>query len=273
VENNGFETVAAWRLPVTEFSADYSQAQAHSGLWSMRTGITNPADNVFSFSTALQTVSIPADATAANLRFFLFPQTSENPALAIPASLREATTADAGAVGDAQWMLILDTLGNELARPVSMRSNAQAWSEYTVDLLPYAGRTIQIYFGTFNNGWDGITAMFVDDVTLELCTGGEPPVLTYRFNLPTMFNDVPLGISGRVVDGLGLPLAQVPLSTGGLSTGTDADGRYNFRDLGPGAYTVAPQLTGYVCAPAARTVAVPPSAGEQDFVCSVVAYP
>jgi len=272
VLNNGFETVEAWRLPTTEYTAAYSQEQANTGVWSMRTGITEVNDQVYSFSSALQTVVIPAEATVAELSFFLFPQSSESTSLLIPATIFEAMSAEAESVGDAQWVIIYDEAGNELARPVTMRSDARAWEEHKVDLLPFAGMTIQLYFGTFNNGWDGITAMFVDDVYLELCTGYGPP--EEEAYLPVVLGDAPVGLSGRVLDGLDLPLALVPMNLdGSVQTSTDGNGFYSFVNVSPGPHVVMPQIPGYACSPAEQAASVPPSAGELDFVCRPVSYP
>jgi hypothetical protein len=37
------------------------------------------------------------------------------------------------------------------------------------NLKPYAGLTIQLQWGSYNNGWDGVTAMYIDDVSLIAC--------------------------------------------------------------------------------------------------------
>ena len=248
VQNNSFEAQTVWRLPTTEYTAIYTEEQARTGDWSVRTGIVDLLDNVYSFSSVLQTVVIPANATAADLTFHLFPQSSESPALLIPASLLEAMSADATEVGDAQWVIIFDANGNELARPISMRSDSRTWEAHTVSLLPFAGQTIQLYFGTFNNGWDGVTALYVDDVNLEVCTGYGPtptPVATpaSAAALPVVLGDAPQGISGRIVDGQGLPLALAVVGLdNGATTSTDANGIYSFNGLAAGSYTIAPEV-------------------------------
>ena len=37
------------------------------------------------------------------------------------------------------------------------------------DLLGYAGQTIKLQFGVYNNGGGGVTGMYLDDASLELC--------------------------------------------------------------------------------------------------------
>jgi bacillopeptidase F (M6 metalloprotease family) len=43
------------------------------------------------------------------------------------------------------------------------------WTNMSFDLSGYAGTTIILQWGTFNNGTNGITSMYVDDVTLQVC--------------------------------------------------------------------------------------------------------
>lgn len=189
IEDGSFEAHSdAWYLPATEYTAEYSQDQANSPTWSVRTGIVLPDDNTFSFSSVRQKVVLPAGSSAATLTFYLYPQTDEPSNMLIPTSIAEAQSAmnantsmgGAGSnIGDAQWVIIFDDMGRQLMRPVSMRSNAQSWQQYAIDLghlvSPHQDRTIEIYFGTFNNGYEGVTSMYVDDVQLGSCAGVPPP--------------------------------------------------------------------------------------------------
>jgi hypothetical protein len=77
----------------------------------------------------------------------------------------------------------------------------------------------------------------------------------------------PAAISGQMLDGRGDPVADIRISAGGpYSATTDANGVYTITGLLPGAYTLTPMTPGYFWSPANRTVTVPPSAGDQDFV-------
>ena len=188
--NGGFETEAAWQLPVTEYTAGYSTAAAHSGLQSVRTGITNPVDNRYSYSSARQMVTIPADSTSATLRVWLYPLSDEVLTKAtlqkgiLPLASRP-TEPEFGTqfiTGDVQYVLVLDP-GPDPVDPVDdrlietllwMRSDAQQWQVYNFNLLHYAGRTIKIQVGTYNDGYAGASAMYADDVALEVCDGVIP---------------------------------------------------------------------------------------------------
>lgn len=75
---------------------------------------------------------------------------------------------------DAQYVLILDEDGEWLETLDWQSSDAQIWIHKEYDLMHYAGRTIQLYFGVFNDGEGCAMAMYVDDVSLEVCYGGVP---------------------------------------------------------------------------------------------------
>ena len=69
-----------------------------------------------------------------------------------------------------QLVLILDPDDeSELARLFANRQNGSTWQLRAHDLMPFAGKEIMLYFGTYNNGKYGVTSMFVDDVTLQVC--------------------------------------------------------------------------------------------------------
>ena len=95
VINGGFEVNSAWTFPITASTAGYTTAQAFSGARSARFGLlpgmaaaaTQPdgpariETNLLgeagilgaTYSSGYQTVSIPADATSATLRFWYKP--------------------------------------------------------------------------------------------------------------------------------------------------------------------------------------------------------
>ncbi len=70
---------------------------------------------------------------------------------------------------DAQYLLVLDANQNWIDTLVWMRSSSHTWTNMQVDISRYAGWTIMLQWGTYNNGTDGITSMYVDDVTLHAC--------------------------------------------------------------------------------------------------------
>jgi hypothetical protein len=271
IADGGFEDMQGWHLPITFYTASYVQdpEPVYAGTYSMRTGIVEAADNIESWSSAMQLVEIPTDATVADLSFYIYPQTTEPAELAIPMSFAETLAMNSmmSNMGDAQWVFILDKFGNELDRLVAMRSDSQTWELREFSLLDFRGKTVYVYFGTYNNGWGGITSMHVDNVSLELCTGEGEPIEMDNF-LPVIFGDVPLGISGRLTNGEGTPQPGevVQLESGAQAT-TDADGYYYFNDLDPGLDTVfPPPPDGLIYEPPYQLVEVPPSTGGVDFI-------
>ncbi len=94
------------------------------------------------------------------------------------------------------------------------------------------------------------------------------------FFLPTVFNDAPLGISGRIIDQAGNGVPNVTINLVGVAqTTSGARGLYGIRDLTPGTYTIRPERAGYIFEPAERTLILPPSSGQQDFVARLDPYP
>ena len=70
ITNGGFESAGDWEIPLTGYPAGYTTAAAYSGDRSMRVGIVEPADDIYSYSSARQAVTIPADTISATLRFW-----------------------------------------------------------------------------------------------------------------------------------------------------------------------------------------------------------
>jgi len=66
-------------------------------------------------------------------------------------------------------------------------------------------------------------------------------------------------ISGKVLTASGKPVANVTMTLGGAASGTavtDAKGKYAFRQLANGIYTVTPALTGYTFTSVSKTITV-----------------
>src|SRR5215203_1739895 len=71
LRNGGFERNTDWTLPGTAYPAAYSTAMAHSGDGSVRAGILMTVENVYSYSSANQTIdfptAVPTDVETATL--------------------------------------------------------------------------------------------------------------------------------------------------------------------------------------------------------------
>lgn len=168
--NGGFESNTGWEIPVTAYSAGYSSLRARTGVQSMRTGITMPVDNRYSYSDARQVVTIPSNANEVTLRMWLFPQTTETPGVGLAEINQSLPFGESPMAGDVQYVIVLNRFGSWIDTLLWQRSSAAAWTEYSFDLTKYAGQTIKIQFGTYNDGAGGYTSMFVDDAFLETCS-------------------------------------------------------------------------------------------------------
>ena len=156
VVNGGFETDEAWVRPATAMQAVYSTAFAHAGARSMRTGIPDGGSNVLSYSAAYQTITLPPGPGTATLSFWYYPVSGE------------ASTTAAALAADRQYASLRDEAGIWHALLWTI-SNARTWLRYEADLSAYRGQTVRVHFETYNDGVDGITAMYLDDVSIHVC--------------------------------------------------------------------------------------------------------
>mgnify|MGYP000343349069 CR=1 FL=1 len=183
--DGGFETGTGWTLPETAHPAGYTSSPVYSGAQALRVGI-DEGPNVESYSSARQTVTIPANMASATFFCQVWPVTGER-VLAQHARLFTPHTPDAPvagnapAAGDAQYLLIMDgtttleTLFWEL-------TNAANWQLRTFDLSAYRGQTITLHFGVYNDGAGGITALYVDDAALVV-SDSDPITYTLEINI------------------------------------------------------------------------------------------
>jgi hypothetical protein len=169
IKNGHFEKTSDWVIPITAFSADYDDSRPRVGERSMRTGIIHSAHNRFSYSDFRQTVTIPADADSARVRFWVYSLSQDAALLDVPGGPLSEVFGKNASGGDAQYVLILNAFGNWIDTLVWQRSDAAKWTFMAFDLDHYIGSTIKLQFGTFNDGLGGVSSMYVDDVSLQVC--------------------------------------------------------------------------------------------------------
>lgn len=185
-EGYGADVARAWDIPDTALMAGYADDYRHDGAWSMRTGADADGPNVYSYSSFRQRVSIPADTGSATLTFWRYPILGDTSAV----GKNEVNVTDLLSAGpevaDYQYLLALHDDGSYDVLRI-WRDNSQTWTETTVDLSAYAGRSIRLHFGTFNNGTGNPSGMFVDSAALEVCLQSEQTGT--RFYLPLILRD------------------------------------------------------------------------------------
>ena len=157
VLDGGFERGLGWIVNLSGAPAAYVDQPLHGGTAAMRLGIIDDA-NREAYSSIQQEVTLPTFAEIIVLRFHVLP------------------VSEAPAGSDAQYLALRDPFtGSIIAQPWHVLANDQTWSEVVVDLKPYSGQTLLLYFNVLNDGTGGRTGMYVDDVTLQACTA---PTLT-----------------------------------------------------------------------------------------------
>lgn len=170
IVNGDFEGSGGWWLHPSPATPTYAPAPDRSGM-AMRLGITE-APNREAYSSIEQTVTIPADALSAELRWDFYP-------------IAEGPTDD-----DKQQLIILDSVSRD---PIEIlwntRRDDRIWLTAAADMSMYRGQTIILYFNVYNDGqgaFDETTALYLDNVQLEVCVGVTPTPTSLPTHTPTV---------------------------------------------------------------------------------------
>lgn len=151
VQNGDMESDAAWVFPLTAYPGAYSTEQFMSPVRSARLGIVTDA-NRYAYSSMYQTIDVPAAPSGGSLILrwaaYLLSQPADS--------------------HDLQYMLIRDAQGTLHTIWSGHENRAPDWMGCSFDVAAYAGQQITLYFGVKNDGDNGLTAMYVDDVSLLL---------------------------------------------------------------------------------------------------------
>lgn len=155
LSNSNMESNSGWMFGPSPATGFYTTERAFSPARSAQLGITT-GSNVNAYSSMRQTVVV-SSGDQLRLRLQVW-QSSQPPD-----------------PNDQQEIRILDAVTGATLRQVwSSLSNDGAWKGLQFDLSEFIGRSIVLYINVRNDGAGGKTAMFVDDVLLELCSSGGP---------------------------------------------------------------------------------------------------
>lgn len=145
--NGGFESDEGWVFGDTPLRGSYTSERVLNGSRAVLLGSTN--QDLYSFSSVWQTVSIPAEAGQVTLTANIYPVSQDQ------------------AGSDVQYIAILDSRFRVIRQLSVDLSDSQVWERRTFDLSDLSGQTVTVYFSVFNQGRPGPSAMAVDDVSLS----------------------------------------------------------------------------------------------------------
>jgi len=168
LQNPGFESADAWTIGASARPAAYAIAPVHEGARSLRSGIPDAAQNTLAHSSVWQKIALPETAGALQLTWW---QLGGN----------TSTTGTAVADGvDYREAMVLGP-NMEILRVLERTTEGavNVWQKRTFDVSDFAGKTVTIYFNTYNNGFGSVAWNFYDDVRLAICEEEVPetPVL------------------------------------------------------------------------------------------------
>ncbi len=152
LQNGGFEGDDHWTIYNTAYPARYVSQPPYAGSRVLQTGIEAAGLNVYSFSSAEQTVALP-EGDRFTLRYWYRAQI---------------------APGDHAYVFLRPEGGNWQILQILKETNP-AWVQATHNLDVQAGQTVTLRFGTFNNGREDVSAMYVDEASIQACTGEPSP--------------------------------------------------------------------------------------------------
>jgi N-acetylmuramoyl-L-alanine amidase/Fibronectin type III domain/Sporulation and spore germination len=152
IVNGGFETQDTWySLSFTPTYVYSPPDPVHGGLASLLIGYTTTANapGTTVFSSIQTTITIPPAATEATLTFWRYPVSSDT--------------------RDYQYVSIGPSPASATTTLWTRSSNEGAWTHTAVDLAAFSG-TLSLRLGVVNKGGDGVTAMYLDDVSVQTCS-------------------------------------------------------------------------------------------------------
>ncbi|MEO8287760.1 MAG: hypothetical protein ABI670_15130 [Chloroflexota bacterium] len=150
IVNGGYESgTAPWVQSSTNGYQLIDPTRPHTGTYSAYlNGYNNGTDTIY------QTVSIPANATSANLSYWWYMTSAEGTGTAYDFLYAEVRSTTGTLLGNVQT--------------ISNRNTRNVWTQSNFSLLAYKGQTVRVQFrGTTDSSL--ITSFFVDDVALNNC--------------------------------------------------------------------------------------------------------
>jgi N,N-dimethylformamidase beta subunit-like protein/uncharacterized protein DUF4082/Big-like domain-containing protein/fibronectin type III domain protein len=155
VQNGGFESALSSWTAGGQAPPVASTAKAHSGTGSALLG-TLSGSEPNGDSTLAQTIAVPSQGTS-TLSFWYNPATTDD------------VCSGSACKFDWEEAQIRSTTGQTLASVFKSNSNSQAWTQASIDLTPYAGQSVVLWFNVHQDGSVPAddSSMYLDDVTVS----------------------------------------------------------------------------------------------------------
>ncbi len=199
--NRGFEFEGGWRIPITSYPARRTTEKHYHGSFSMLTGITIAGDNRRSYSDFSQDISLPV-ASSLRLSLWRWPQASASSQAAAPvhpdlAAIQAVQTLDEfeailkDLAGDLQYGMVITQPDNRIHYLFTRLDDQRAWVNAEFDLRAFAGKTVRLQFGTYNDGAGPVSAQYFDLLSVQACQATATPTLTPTATPTSRFTATP----------------------------------------------------------------------------------
>ena len=190
--NGNLEGSGGWRFGVTPAPGTVVDTPVHAGAFAIRIGIAG-STNVVAYSTAYQTVTLPANAEQILLTYW------ERPS----------------ATGDSGDYREVVALRSDLTPLRSLTRQAgpgdEQWAQRSFDLSDLRGQTLVLYLNVYNNGSGATLVNYLDDLSLQSCDNTTPAT-----PMPTMTAVVTPTVPAPTATATPLP-SRVIVRAGGMA--------------------------------------------------------
>ncbi len=175
--NGNFEGSGAWSFGSTPAKAEYVGDPVYVGVQAVRQGIPPGGANRYAYSSTYQRITIPSNAEQTVLRFHEF-------------------TGGPGDGADYREVLLLDSSYRLLALLERDREQGdERWRQRSYDLSAYRGRTVVVYFNTYNNGGGTTLWRALDEASVTSCDRAALASASPVSSAPAHLNDAALVVT------------------------------------------------------------------------------
>lgn len=157
--NGNLEGSAGWSFGATPAPGTIVGTPVHAGSFAIRLGTTG-STNGAAYSTAYQTVTLPANAQQIILSYWE----------------RPGATGDSGDYREVVALRSNLTVLRSLTRQTG--PGDEQWAQRTFDLSDLRGQTLILYLNVYNNGSGATLVSYLDDLALQSCDSPTPATPT-----------------------------------------------------------------------------------------------